>query len=81
MARTIKDRKQCIFNSKYIVEHNGTTFHRMVDCEGGLCYKCGWNPVVEAERKEKIWAKMKTLRPDLEIPEHWMLGSGPFEIS
>jgi len=42
------------------------------------CGKCGWNPDVERVRKERIWATLKILDPDLEIPEHWLLGDGPY---
>jgi len=33
---------------------------------------------VERVRKERIWATLKILDPDLEIPEHWLLGDGPY---
>lgn len=25
-----------------------------VDCSGGNCFKCGWNPEVEQKRREKM---------------------------
>lgn len=33
-------------------------FNGQVDCRGGKCYACGWNPAV-SERRIEVWMKKR----------------------
>ena len=43
-----------------------------------VCGKCGWNPKVEAARKEQIQIAIESIVPEYEAPEKWLLGAGAF---
>ena len=45
-----------------------------VECEVMRCYKCGWNPKVEAERIERLKAEAKAEPPKKKTV--WLLGQG-----
>ena len=41
-------------NGRYLKEPMVCPMNDGVDCHGGDCAKCGWNPAVEKTRKEKL---------------------------
>lgn len=44
------------------------------------CTSCGWNPVVEARRKEQTRRRMKIYSSQKPVQgEKWYIGSGPFK--
>lgn len=61
--------KVCKFNDAIRVND----MPRAVDCNGGNCETCGWNPEVEAQRKKDIRA---ALHP---VVKTWVIGRGSFE--
>ena len=63
--------KPCKYNMK--IQSNGTEFVRMVDCDGGNCLICGWNPDVDKERKKNI---CKAFHPTV---RRFIIGKGSFE--
>ena len=77
MARTpgaIKKVRPCKFNEQERVSVDGSTFPRAVDCDGGNCAICGWNPEVAEARKKDIRAAM---HPPIKT---WVIGRGVFTI-
>ena len=53
-------------------------FRKNIGCGTRHCISCGWNPVVEAARKQVIRETLVISRPQKDEPERWLIGSGPF---
>ena len=63
--------KPCKYNMK--IHTGGTEFVRMVDCDGGNCVICGWNPEVDKARKKNI---KRAFHPPI---KRYIIGKGSFE--
>ena len=54
-------------------------FRTGVTCGWADCRGCGWNPVVEAERKEKLRRSLVIFSKP-ETRGKWYIGSGAFPV-
>lgn len=51
----------------------------VVECDTfSQCYRCGWNPLVESQRKKTIREELAKRKRQTEEPQKWLIGSGEF---